>query len=108
MPTCRGDRTEAEAIRWLTDQGLRIIAHRFETPFAEIDILALRASGEIVLYEVKSSFWPDDRALGLGFRQKKRLEKSAYWVSCESGRAVDILLLGPSTRGGQFLEIPIF
>jgi Holliday junction resolvase-like predicted endonuclease len=81
---------------------------RFKTPFAEIDILALRPDGGVLVCEVKSSLWPDDRALGLGERQRRRLARAASWVAEELDRDVEIVLLGPSTRGGDFLEIPIF
>jgi len=85
-----------------------VFARRFETPFAEVDILALCPDGMILLCEVKSSFWPDDRALGLGFRQKRRLERAALWIQEVTGREVEIVLLGPSTQSGHFLELPIF
>ena len=107
-PLSRGAQTELSARKWLETQGLRILLHRFETPFAEIDLLAMRPSGSLVIYEVKSSFWPDDRALGLGQKQRRRLEKAAFWIASETSRETEILLLAPSTRGGQFLEVPIF
>lgn len=93
---------------WLEQNGHLVFARRFETPYAEIDILALTSSGSILLCEVKSSFWPDDRALGLGFRQRHRLERAALWIQDASEREVEIVLLGPSTQGGHFLELPIF
>lgn len=89
---------------------------RFETPYAEIDILAVRPSGRLLICEVKSSFWPDDLCLGLGFRQRERLARAAAWINSETSRDVEIVLLGlnseadadSSTRGGQFEEVPIF
>lgn len=104
----RGERTECEAALWLERRGDLVFASRFQTPFAEVDILALSPRGSILLCEVKSSFWPDDRALGLGFRQKLRLTRAALWLHENAGRDVEILLLGPSTRSGHFLELPIF
>jgi putative endonuclease len=104
----RGERTEQEAAAWLVSRGDRIIARRFETPFAEIDILALRPNGSLLMVEVKSSFGPDDRGLGLGFKQRNRLAKAAFWISCETGRSVEISLVGKSTHCIHFLESPIF
>ena len=104
----RGERTERGAALWLERRGDLVFASRFQTPFAEVDILALSLRGSILLCEVKSSFWPDDRALGLGFRQKLRLTRAALWIHETCGRDVEILLLGPSTRSGHFLELPIF
>lgn len=114
----RGRQTERLAIGWLTARGDRVFLTRFETPFAEIDILALKPSGSILVCEVKSSFWPDEMGLGLGENQKRRLAKAAFWISSETSRDVEISLIGPmprrmrnpknSTQGGQFLEVPIF
>jgi Holliday junction resolvase-like predicted endonuclease len=104
----RGERTELDAVLFLRERGDRLLLRRFETPYAELDILAMKPNGRLLICEVKSSFWPEDRALGLGFRQRARLSKAAFWIGCETGRDVEVSLLGPSTRRGQFLEIPIF
>ena len=114
-----GRETERLAIDWLNSRGDRVFLTRFETPFAEVDILALKPCGAILVCEVKSSFWPDEMGLGLGANQRARLAKAAFWISAETSRDVEISLIGPmprepgnsmqnSTRGGQFLEIPIF
>ena len=108
MSLSKGERTELEAICWLRRRGDRLLLRRFETPFAEIDILAMKPNGRLLICEVKSSFWPEDRALGLGFRQRNRLSKATFWIASETGRDVELSLLGPSTQRGQFLEIPIF
>ncbi len=98
---------------WLQSRGDRVFLRRFKTPFAEIDILAMNAAGQILVFEVKTSFWPDDRALGLGFRQRARLARAAFWIASETGRDVEVSLLGliqdnKSTQRGQFCEVPIF
>lgn len=103
-----GTWTETQARLWLVQRGDRIILSQFETPFAEIDILALRPSGQLLLCEVKSSFWPDGEGLGLGPKQKLRLSRAAAWVSSETNRDVEIILLGRSTQSGHFDEVPIF
>lgn len=100
--------TETQAQAWLERRGDRILICRFETPFAEIDILAMRPSGHLLVCEVKSSFWPDGQVLGLGPKQKTRLARAAAWISNETHRDVEVVLLGPSTRSGHFDEVPIF
>lgn len=107
-PLTRGEQTEMRAAEWLVLRGDRIVVSRFETPYAEVDILALRPSGSLLMCEVKSSFWPDERGLGLGHRQRSRLARAAQWIGSETSRDVEIVLLGPSTQSGQFHEIPIF
>lgn len=109
----RGERTEREAATWLEKRGDLVVARRFETPFAEVDIIAIRPqtknrSRSLLICEVKSSFWPDDRGLGLGPRQRARLARAAAWIESETSYDVEIVLLGPSTHSGHFLEIPIF
>lgn len=107
-PLTRGELTEKNAAKWLVARGDRIVARRFETPFAEVDILALKPCGSLLVCEVKSSFWPDQQALGLGWKQRARLSRATAWIASESARDVEIVLLGPSTQSGQFEEIPIF
>ena len=104
----RGSANEASAREWLKRRGDHVLLCRFDTPFAEVDILALRPSGCLLLCEVKSSFWPDGAALGLGPRQRLRLSRAAAWISSETNRDVEIVLLGPSTQSGHFDEVPIF
>ncbi len=108
MSETRGEMTERRAGEWLCKRGDRVVVTRFETPYAEIDIIALRPCGRLLVCEVKSSFWPDEQGLGLGPRQRQRLSRAAFWISSETSRDVELVLLGPSTQGGQFLEIPIF
>lgn len=70
--------------------GLKLVAHRWRSPFAEVDLVFKNLkSGVIYLVEVKKSAHSDFRNNILSVRQKKRLSRVVYWLS-EKGYRVEM------------------
>ncbi len=66
-------------IRFLQEQQYEILQHRFQTPFAEIDLLIQGKKNQLVILEVKArSGRLNDQPVISEF-QKKRLRRSALW-----------------------------
>ncbi len=125
----RGAEVEQEVCKWLRLRGYRIALRRFRTPYAEIDIIALNSSNEVLIVEVKSRLWPEDCSENLSARQRLRLIRAAHWVREElfgtwhrelpSDVTVEIALVVPTedfglqslpkaTRCASFRMIAIF
>ena len=73
-------------------QGFKVVAHRFKTPFAEVDLICQSKSQDLVIVEVKStsdSFWGSSR---ISFRQKYRLKNSAIHLMEKTGKNIEVHL----------------
>lgn len=114
----RGEESEYLALRWLRSRGYKLVARRFRTPYAEIDLLVRHPiSEEWLVAEVKSSLWPDQQALGLSRQQRIRLLRASHWlldeISSVCGREVNFNMMllvreeSPMRRVG-FRFLPIF
>ena len=58
-----------------------LIAHRYRSPFGEVDLLVRLPKGEILMIEVKSLSSEERREHRLGARQKMRLKRVFLWLA---------------------------
>jgi putative endonuclease len=102
----------------MSSKGYALVAKRFRTPFAEIDLLMRdESSSEWFVVEVKSSLWPDGQGAGLSKRQKARLSRALQWLESEISEffedevCVSLILLARedlSLRRVVFRILPMF
>jgi Holliday junction resolvase-like predicted endonuclease len=72
--------------------GERLLAHRFKTPYAEIDLVFQDKSGRLNLIEVKScdrEIWSNEV---ISFRQRARLERARFFLESTRGVSVRVIL----------------
>jgi putative endonuclease len=91
---------ESRAAMLLMAKGYGIAARRFKTPFGEIDIVARRRNA-LIFVEVKARETPDDAALAVTERGKRRILSAAeLWLAHHPGDAqrlirFDVILVTP-------------
>lgn len=92
----RGKETAYWAKKWLKNKGYLPVAECFRTPFAEIDLLCVKAGGlsHWYLFEIKSSMWPDGQLAALSLRQTERLKRARVWVESELSFSLRINAFG--------------
>jgi putative endonuclease len=95
----RGREGEAEAARWLTDQGWEILAQRVKTKLGEIDLIA-RLDGQIAFIEVKWRRRAADLANAIDERRLARVAAAVEVVAHEYALggediSIDVILLAP-------------
>lgn len=75
-----GRRAEVVAALWLMAKGYRILGFRLKTPFAEIDLLALR--GRVLAgVEVKTRASLEASLAAVGAEQRSRLRRALRFVA---------------------------
>ncbi|MCA8960306.1 MAG: YraN family protein [Planctomycetes bacterium] len=79
----QGRRAEWLAGWWLRAQGAHLLARRFPTPFAEVDLVVVDGS-DLVVVEVKSRHGPGE--INIHADQRARLVRAAQWIDAEYGR----------------------
>lgn len=72
----RGQRAERMAIMLLVVKGYTILARRYRTPHAEIDLIAKRGN-TVVFIEVKYRPATDTGLYAIGFAQQQRIASAA-------------------------------
>lgn len=95
----KGREGEAEAARWLEQQGWEIAAERVKTKLGEIDLIA-RKSGVVAFVEVKWRKRPADLATAIDERRLARVAAAVEMVAHEYARGgeditIDVILLAP-------------
>ncbi len=95
-----GRRAEVLAALWLMAKGYRILGFRLRTPFAEIDLLALR--GRVLAgVEVKTRMTLEGALAAVGADQRQRLRRALRFIAGKrrglSGMTVrlDLMALAP-------------
>lgn len=96
-----GRRAEWVARWWLRTRRYRILASRYQTPFAEIDLVAVNGP-DLVIVEVKSR--QGDGEFTIHPEQRARLARAALWLDARFGRRatgvrVDLVRVGWSSYG---------
>jgi len=75
-----GRRAEVIAALWLMAKGYRILGFRLRTPFAEIDLLALR--GKVLAgVEVKTRTTLEGALAAVGADQRQRLRRALRFIA---------------------------
>ena len=75
-----GRRAEVIAALWLMAKGYRILGFRLRTPFAEIDLLALR--GKVLAgVEVKTRTTIEGALAAVGADQRQRLRRALRFIA---------------------------
>jgi putative endonuclease len=75
-----GRRAEVIAALWLMAKGYRILGFRLRTPFAEIDLLALR--GRVLAgVEVKTRTTLEGALIAVGADQRQRLRRALRFIA---------------------------
>lgn len=97
----KGREGEAEAARWLTDQGWEIVASRVKTKLGEIDLIA-RQEGLVAFIEVKWRRRAADLATAIDERRLARVAAAVEAVGHEYANAgedirIDVILLAPGS-----------
>ncbi|MFC3053681.1 YraN family protein [Kordiimonas pumila] len=72
----RGRNAELLARIYLRLKGYRILAHRFRSPYGEIDIIAKRGK-TLVFVEVKARKSVDDALYSIAYKQRRRIEAAS-------------------------------
>ena len=95
----KGREGEAEAARWLSDQGWEIAAQRVKTKVGEIDLIAKR-DGIVAFIEVKWRRRAADLATAIDERRLARVaaavEVVAHQYACDGEDiSIDVILLAP-------------
>lgn len=96
----RGRIAETAALILLVAKGYRILARRWRTPGAEIDIIA-RRGGTVVFVEVKARGSLDVAALALTGAQRRRITRAAETFlarhprHADGDRRYDMILVSP-------------
>jgi putative endonuclease len=84
---------ESRVQEFYTKKGLTIVAHRWRTPFAEVDLVFKDSqTGSLLLVEVKKSSYSEFRVHLLSVRQKQRLNRVITWLA-EQAYQVEIRLV---------------
>ncbi|MDZ4661416.1 MAG: YraN family protein [Pseudomonadota bacterium] len=78
--------------QYYLSKGYKVVAHRFKTPFAEVDLICQHKNQELVIVEVKSAAEPFWESYRIGFRQKHRLKNAAIHLMEKSGRNIEVHL----------------
>ncbi len=95
-----GRRAEVIAALWLMAKGYRILGFRLRTPFAEIDLLALRGK-VLAAVEVKTRTTLEGALAAVGADQRQRLRRALRFIAGKrrglAGVAVrlDLMALAP-------------
>lgn len=98
----KGREGEAEAARWLEQQGWEVLAERVKTKLGEIDLVA-RKSGVIAFIEVKWRKRAADLATAIDERRLARVAAAVEVVAHEYANdgediTIDVILLAPGAR----------
>jgi putative endonuclease len=98
----RGREGEAEAARWLREQGWEILATRVKTKLGEIDLVA-RSGGCVIFVEVKWRRRIADLADAIDERRLTRVAAAVELVAHEYVQGaqdirIDVILLAPGAR----------
>ena len=95
-----GRRAEVFAAQWLMAKGYRILGFRLKTPFAEIDLLALR--GKVLAgVEVKTRTSLEASLAAVSADQRQRLRRALRFVAgkrrglAEATIRLDLMALAP-------------
>jgi putative endonuclease len=95
-----GRRAEVVAALWLMAKGYRILGFRLKTPFAEIDLLALR--GKVLAgVEVKTRGSLEAALTAVGAEQRSRLRRGLRFVAgkrrglADTTIRLDLMALAP-------------
>ena len=95
-----GRRAEVAAALWLMAKGYRILGFRLRTPFAEIDLLALR--GRVLAgVEVKTRTTLEGALAAVGADQRQRLRRALRFVAgkrrglADTTIRLDLMALAP-------------
>ena len=95
-----GRRAEVVAALWLMAKGYRILGFRLKTPFAEIDLLALR--GQVLAgVEVKTRATIEASLAAVGADQRLRLRRALRFVAgkrrglADATVRLDLMALAP-------------
>ena len=95
-----GRRAEVAAALWLMIKGYRILGFRLRTPFAEIDLLALR--GRVLAgVEVKTRTTLEGALAAVGVDQRQRLRRALRFVAgkrrglADTTIRLDLMALAP-------------
>jgi putative endonuclease len=95
-----GRRAEVVAALWLMVKGYRILGFRLKTPFAEIDLLALR--GKVLAgVEVKTRASLEASLAAVGAEQRSRLRRALRFVAgkrrglADATIRLDLMALAP-------------
>ncbi|MEM9084545.1 MAG: YraN family protein [Pseudomonadota bacterium] len=95
----KGREGEAEAARWLAEQGWEILAQRVKTKLGEIDLIA-RKEGLVAFVEVKWRRKAADLATAIDEHRLARVAAAVEMVAHEYAQhgddiRVDVILLAP-------------
>lgn len=74
----------------LVSLGYDLLAHRYQTPYAEVDLIFKNKKEEIILLEVKTLknwAWMENR---ISRNQQLRLQRSAQWLQLLQNRHVHL------------------
>lgn len=99
-----GLRAEERVAEYLRKKSLRILKTRWRTTYAEIDLLAESARGEIWIFEVKTLTHFDFLTARVSRRQKERLKRALMYVQSKTTKPVRLALAFVDQRG----EVLIF
>jgi Holliday junction resolvase-like predicted endonuclease len=95
----KGLQLEHQALGYLQKNfQARLLRHRYQSPFGEVDLLLRLPTGELLMIEVKSLSNDDHIAGRLSGRQKQRLRRAFQWLS-ESHFPVLFWLIFVETNG---------
>jgi len=86
-----GRRAEVVAAFWLMAKGYRILGFRLKTPFAEIDLLALRGN-VLAGVEVKTRASLDAALAAVGAEQRQRLRRGLRFVAGKRRGLADVTI----------------
>ena len=95
----KGREGEAEAARWLSEQGWELLAERRKTKLGEIDLIA-RKNGLVAFIEVKWRKRAADLATAIDERRLARVAAAVEMVAHEYAGPgedvrIDVILLAP-------------
>lgn len=98
----KGREGEAEAARWLGQQGWEVLAERRKTKLGEIDLIA-RKPGLVAFIEVKWRKRAADLATAIDERRLARVAAAVEVVAHEYAKGgedvrIDVILLAPGSR----------
>ncbi|MDJ0977704.1 MAG: YraN family protein [Erythrobacter sp.] len=101
MADKRGREGEAEAARWLTQQGWEVLGERVKTKLGEIDLIA-RKPGLVAFIEVKWRSRAADLATAIDERRLARVAAAVEAVGHEyaangEDMRIDVILLAPGS-----------
>lgn len=97
----KGREGEAEAARWLVQQGWEVLADRVKTKLGEIDLI-VRRPGCVAFVEVKWRKRASDLATAIDERRLARVAAAVEVVAHDYVRTgddlrIDVILLAPGT-----------